>query len=162
MIKFAIMNSVMQELRLPETLRLDIRSSVITTEPSLQSHKEMRELLKHLPPSLNKKIIQFQTKLILMDIDLFKDDKDMIEFLLNRVEIAYYSPEVKIIKQFDKQNQYCYMTRQGSYQVERQIDLKEVVYLGIIEDEALIGEQFLLFNKPPNVTVICQSYCTVG
>ena len=98
MIKFAIMNSVMQELRLPESLRLDIRSSVITTEPSLQSHKEMRELLKHLPPSLNKKIIQFQTKLILMDIDLFKDDKDMIEFLLNRVEIAYYSPEVKIIK----------------------------------------------------------------
>ena len=54
------------------------------------------------------------------------------------------------------------MTRQGNYEVKKQVDAKKIYTLGYFEGVSLIGEYNLLFEKLPEISIICSNYCTVG
>ena len=54
------------------------------------------------------------------------------------------------------------MTRQGNYEVKKQVDARKIYQLGNFEGVSLIGEYNLLFEKLPEITITCSNYCTVG
>lgn len=61
--------------------------------PSLQSQNEMKEFLSIIAPSMKFRILMFQYKRILSNVSMFKDKKNEIEFLLQRIGICFFEPE---------------------------------------------------------------------
>ena len=53
----------------------------------------MKEFLSIIAPSMKFRILMFQYKRILSNVSMFKDKKNEIEFLLQRIGICFFEPE---------------------------------------------------------------------
>ena len=99
-------------------------------EPSHQSIKEIKEMVSCITPGLKTQIHVYLYERFWSTSTLFNtpginesnQDKGLIPFLLERIQVAYFRPESVVIQQYDAPSR-VYITGESKCKVRIEYDL---------------------------------------
>ena len=87
----------MKNIGLREDLQYKIGNFLHYTKKNHDDQQELKQFFELLPPSLEVEVCRTIFKRIASANDIFSDNAEFIEFIVNDVEIVLYTPEDIII-----------------------------------------------------------------
>lgn len=70
----------------------------------------MKEFLCSISPSINFKVMIDQYKKLLRKMNIFNTNKDVIDYLIYKIQLHFNTPEMVFIRQGDESNKNIYFT----------------------------------------------------
>lgn len=136
--KFDTVNTAMKNMKLPEETQKRVQNYIMSTQSTLDHQQEMDAFLKLISPSLRLEVTKHIFSTIVMKNSLFKENDDLIDYLVRYLNTFLYLPEDVIIKQGDKPDNLYFLARgevmvyiYDENNVERYVDtLKLGAYFG--------------------------------
>lgn len=122
----------------------------------------MKEFKLSISPSLNFKVLLFQYQLILKSLNIFKNQKEAIDFLIYKITLEFSQPEKIFVAQGDTENKDVYFSGAGKTMVTRQFNQKFDILFGEINSGQMMNEKNALFNSSSEYTLRSKSYCQLG
>ena len=159
---YAAMNTAMINLDLPEKLRQDIQSSLMSNAQPQQTQIEMRRFFQVISPSLKFKVYLSLYRNILKNNLLLRQTPKLIDEFVFKISLIYTEPEQIIIEQFDSGPKDLYFVGKGYCNVLRKMSVREKFHLGKVEEGRMFGAVEALYKRRPVEQVESQSYTTIG
>lgn len=115
--KMSFCNNTMINLNLEEQLRNDVRRMVKMHFPMEINMDQMIFLIEIVPPSLQRKIIQFQYTKYLNQYKAYRAKSDFLKILAITLQVNFYLPEHEIIRINDENFRMVFITGSGECNV---------------------------------------------
>ena len=61
----------------------------------------MQQFFNQILPSIKFKVLMFQYRSVLENVNFFEGNTKVIDYLVNRIEVSFFQPEMTIVRQFD-------------------------------------------------------------
>lgn len=58
----------------------------------------MKEFLLEMSPSIRFKVLMIQYNRVLEEVHYFKDNREAIDYLIQRIEVNFFEPETQFVK----------------------------------------------------------------
>ena len=78
------------------------------------------------------KVLACQYSRILLNINLFENQKEVVDALLFKIKLSYQLPEDTVIKQYDPSNKHVYFTGIGSLNVFKLLNSRQKIFLATL------------------------------
>ena len=135
---------------------------MIRNQPSKVAQDELENFLDMISPSIKLKILMFQYKQILSGVNYIKDNNDLIESLIHKIELFTMEPEQQLIEQYDLYNKNIVFTGAGTVLVYQNFDNLKSEFLGEIGTGKMINEHACVFNTCSSYELKSKTYATMG
>jgi hypothetical protein len=136
-------NTSMKNMKLSEELQNKIREFMISTWSSLENQKELDKFYTFISPSLRLQVTQFIFTNSIEQNVIFKDNLELIDFLIYDVHTELHRPEDTVITQGHPSNNF-YFIANGECEVWVKDHHKQSVYVKQLVQGEYFGEIGLL------------------
>jgi len=109
--KLDTVNTAMKNMKLPEETQKKVQNYIMSTQSTLDHQQEMDAFLKLISPSLRLEVTKHIFHTIVVKNDLFRENEDLVDYLVRYLNTLLYLPEDEIIKQGDKADHLYFLAR---------------------------------------------------
>lgn len=157
--KIDTVNTAMKNMKLPEETQKKVQNYIMSTQSTLDHQQEMDAFLNLISPSLRLEVTKHIFSMIVMTNDLFKDNEDLIDYLVRYLNTLLYLPEDVIIKQGDKPDNLYFLAK-GELVVLVYDENNEERYVNTLKLGAYFGEVGIIKNCCRTASVRSKNYTT--
>ena len=157
--KLDTVNTAMKNMKLPEETQKKVQNYIMSTQSTLDHQQEMDSFLKLISPSLRLEVTKHIFSMIVVKNEMFKDNEDLVDYLVRYLNTLLYLPEDVIIKQGDKADNLYFLAR-GETVVKIYDENKEEKYVTTLKIGACFGEIGIIKDWPRTSSVLSKNYTT--
>ena len=107
-------------------------------------------------------MLTFKFKQILENNEYLKNNYELIDFFLNKMEVMFYNPFDYFIKQNDKENKNIFILGDGIIDVMKNFNNLRKDKIAEVGSGAILNEVPALFERASAYSYRCKSYSTLA
>jgi CRP-like cAMP-binding protein len=159
--KLDTVNTAMKNMKLPEETQKKVQNYIMSTQSTLDHQQEMDSFLKLISPSLRLEVTKHIFSMIVVKNSLFKENDDLVDYLVRYLNTLLYLPEDVIIKQGDKADNLYFLAR-GEIVIYIYDENNEERYVDTLKIGAYFGEVGIIKDCCRTATVKSKNYTTTA
>lgn len=157
--KLDTVNTAMKNMKLSENTQKKVQNYIMSTQSTLDHQQEMDSFLKLISPSLRLEVTKHIFSMIVVKNNLFKNNEDLVDYLVRYLNTLLYLPEDIIIKQGDKAD-YLHFLARGEAIISILDENNEERYVNTLKIGSYFGEIGIIKECPRTATVKSKNYTT--
>lgn len=157
--KLDTVNTAMKNMKLPEDTQKKVQNYIMSTQSTLDHQQEMDSFLNLISPSLKLEVTKHTFSMIVIKNELFKDNDDLVDYLVRYLDTLLYLPEDVIIKQGDKADNLYFLAR-GEVVVYIYDENEVERYVSTLKLGSYFGEVGIIKDCPRTSTCKSKNYIT--
>ncbi|CAI2372633.1 unnamed protein product [Moneuplotes crassus] len=159
--KLETANETMKNLKIPVNIQDDVKSYLTYTQSTLDHQNELDKFLTMLSPSLKREISRHINLDALNQNQVFSNNEEIINAVLNDLDTKLFLPEDEIIRQ-NSVGDCMYFIAKGEFDVFVTDENKMARFTSSLKNGDYFGEVALLKKCKRTATVKSKNYSTLA